>query len=249
MLAYELDLISKSVKNRVRKYIFSFHLLIVFALIITSYVDFKPKKKKIKFVAQIIELPNQPKTVNTEKVKNVKKSEVVKDKRQPKAKPRIKPKTKPNIKKKPTKRVKKSNWKPLSSDFIKVNKVTRKNIVKPKISKVSLSKVQVKISSKLDIKQKTSASPNAKATFYDKVWTILYQNWEPPVSAKLLSYTPEVTINIILNSAGKVTSWRITTPSTISAVNSSIGKMMQFVKQLPPPPVGIKNVEVTLKVK
>jgi TonB family protein len=247
VLVVELELLDKGIKSKIRKYVLGFHFILILVLLISSFVDFTPKKKKVKFTAQIIELPATKEHSKSEPVKK----EVKSSKPQKKVERKIKQKPKPVVKKshKTIKKVKKKTWKPLSASDIVVNKPKVKHVKKPTVTKVSINKPQIKISSRIKVDNPTTSNSNQKADFYDKVGAILYQNWEPPASAKLLSYTPQVTIKIYLTSSGRITSWKIITPSTVSAVNSSVSSLMEIVKTLPPPPVGLRDVEVTLKVK
>jgi len=71
--------------------------------------------------------------------------------------------------------------------------------------------------------------------FYTAIATALYDAWDPPSRAEVGRGDPTVGVRITLRSDGTVTSFQISRPSGVAAMDTSLQAMLRLLRRLPAP--------------
>ncbi len=174
------------------------------------------------------------------------------------------PTVKPPPRKQPPKKsvIKKSikketpKWKPKSLKEITISKkvITHSQIVPQKTvtRKVSANDIESKlrkIYSNNNNRSPVQASQgNVSANYRDKLYTAIYQLWNQPVKSELRGKYPTVDITLTVESNGRVSSSRISQKSGVSAMDSSVSRLLRKLKQLPAPSAGRMQFTVSLEI-
>lgn len=77
----------------------------------------------------------------------------------------------------------------------------------------------------------------------------LKENWDTPSRIQLGGREPEVTIRLSFAPSGQIVSWQMVKPSGIAIMDTSVEKLMRFVKRIPkPPPQGLSELTLILAI-
>ncbi|HBC87006.1 MAG TPA: hypothetical protein DCZ94_08640 [Lentisphaeria bacterium] len=87
------------------------------------------------------------------------------------------------------------------------------------------------------------------ASYYDSVSVYLYELWKQPSQAELKGLKPTVTVHISIDATGNVRSAQITKKSGNSAMDISVNELLTSLKNLPKPPQGALELDVSLEIE
>ncbi len=77
----------------------------------------------------------------------------------------------------------------------------------------------------------------------------LKENWDTPSRIQLGGREPEVTIRLHFAPSGQIVSWQMVKSSGIAIMDTSVEKLMRFVKRIPkPPPQGLSELTLILAI-
>lgn len=77
----------------------------------------------------------------------------------------------------------------------------------------------------------------------------LKENWDTPSRIQLGGREPEVTIRIRFAPSGQIVAWEMLKPSGIAIMDTSVEKLMRFVKRIPqPPPKNLSELTLILAI-
>jgi len=88
----------------------------------------------------------------------------------------------------------------------------------------------------------------AEQSYYEDVAAILHQRWRQPARAQIGARRPSVEVTMRVERDGRISVARISRPSDLAAMDSSVGVLLENLKTLPPPPAGISSFNITLVV-
>ena len=162
------------------------------------------------------------------------------------------------VAKQPSKPIKKqqSKWKPkslkeitISKKIIKNTKTVPQKTVTHRVSANDIESKLRKFYTKNSNKAPLQASHgNVSANYRDKLYTAIYKLWDQPARSELGGKYPVVDITMTVESNGRVSSSRISQKSGIKAMDSSVIRLLQKLKQLPPPSAGRMTFTVSLEI-
>ena len=89
---------------------------------------------------------------------------------------------------------------------------------------------------------------NISANYRDKLYTAIYRLWDQPARSELGGKYPIVDITITVESNGRVSSSRISQKSGINAMDASVVRLLQHLKQLPVPSAGRMTFTISLEI-
>jgi TonB family protein len=207
--------------------------------------------------------PAKPKTIQVtlytppQKVNNAQPSPqppVVQPKPQP-PKPKKKPVINPKPKQKPKKRKitkrkpKKTRWKP--AEKIKISKdIVKQKPSEPERKFIPLTKDQLaaQIRKNVPVTRVSNKTDNYGASYESQLSSFIYRIWETPAKNLLGNKNPEVTIELDIDSAGRVTGSKILKLSGVSAMDNSVKKLLTQLSKVIPPRNGPQRIVMILEV-
>lgn len=245
------EMVSRTTKKKIFRSVVVVHLAVIIVplIVLTIYEWFKPDKPKIMKItlvappsaqtnpggAQAQPTPEPTPAPTPKPTPKPQPQPAPKPKPKPKPKPVVKPKPKPVTK--PTPKPVKSNL--LKADDIKISKsvVNKRQPTKKTISTEDLAKKI--IGNWKPIKGGIpSVQPGAQPTaaYSDTIGEYIKPLWDQPDKFSLSGRKPEVAIELSIASNGRVISSRILKKSGVTAMDVSVAKLLNSLKQVPPPP-------------
>jgi TonB family protein len=164
---------------------------------------------------------------------------------------------KKQVTKKAPVRKSKPKWQPKKSNEITISKKIISNNNTSSRQQHSVHRVSAKdIESKLRkvYQHNSNRSPvqatqgNVSSNYRDKLYTAIYRLWDQPARSELGGKYPIVDITLTVESSGRVSSARISQKSGVRAMDVSVSRLLQKLKQLPPPSAGRMSFTVSLEI-
>ncbi|HOK04376.1 MAG TPA: TonB family protein [Victivallales bacterium] len=154
--------------------------------------------------------------------------------------------------KKPLKPIEKPKWTPIDpKNITKSKEIVKREAQKiptidPNKIKESLTKInnQIKTSSR----QSPQNSNSQVLDYYDKVSAYLYDLWAQPSKTELKGERPFVLVTISVDVSGRVLHSSIKSRSNNTAMDASIEDLLKKLTNLPPPPSGPMDFDVSLEI-
>lgn len=230
------ELVTGNARVRIRRWVIAVHVsLIVIPLAWFSIYEWvKPAPKVIKIKL----LPPPPPSAGTPDTPTVNKTEVVKPKPKPKPRPKPRPKPKPKPKKK---RLTAADIK-ISRDVVQQDRSKPKPRPQPQLRRLTKEDLARKLNqavSKYNHNIKADRyDPNATLNYQEMVGLKLKQLWNEPDKRQLSGRYPQVTIQLSISGSGRITSAKIIRASGVGAMDRSVLKLLNSIRQFPKPPGG-----------
>jgi TonB family protein len=96
---------------------------------------------------------------------------------------------------------------------------------------------------------RSSSGPFA-VHYYDAVGAFLYEVWKQPSRAEVNEGRPVVTVSLKVLADGNVTQKRVLQPSGVMAMDNSVARVLEELRQLPPfREYGLQAPELDLEVR
>jgi TonB family protein len=250
------ELISQGTRKKIFHGVAIAHvaLIIVPFVAFTIYEWFKPAKPKTiqvtlytppQKVNPTPPSPQPPAVQPKPQPPKPKKKPVIK--RKPKPKPKTKPKPKKHKITKP--KPKKKRWKP--AEKIKISKdIVKRKPSKPERTFVPLTKDQLaaQIRKNVPVTRISNKTGNYGASYESQLSSFIYRIWETPAKNLLGNKNPEVTIELDIDSAGRVKGSKILKLSGVSAMDNSVKKLLAQLSRVIPPRNGPQRIVMILEV-
>ena len=154
----------------------------------------------------------------------------------PRPKPRPKPKPKPKKKRLTAADIK------ISRDVVQQDRSKPKPRPQPQLRRLTKEDLARKLNQAVskynhDIKA-DRYDPNATLNYQEMVGLKLKQLWNEPDKRQLSGRYPQVTIQLSISGSGRITSAKIIRASGVGAMDRSVLKLLNSIRQFPKPPGG-----------